>query len=273
MTPHAPRRRMRVISDASAFGLAAVEQAVELALRIDADLSGLYLENASLFRLALLPFARETGSVSGRRRPLEPAALEALSRRQARRVEHALAASAGRHGLSWSFRVQRGSLLRDALSLAAGVDAVVFGCATAAGSLAPRRRRGGVWVLVTSAEGERRRSAVSRAIRLAVDVCRELLVLVPGADRGELGRLRPDALPAGAPAVTLRTTPAEPGAVLDAVRRAGADLLILDGAVPGLTLERTLRDVLAQAPCAVLVTAEGSAEVGRAEDGGSDDAV
>jgi hypothetical protein len=273
MTPLGPRRQVRVISDASAFGLSAVEQAVELALRIDADLSGLYLENASLFRLALLPFAQETGSVSGRRRPLEPGALEALSRRQAHRIEQVLAERAGRRGLNWSFRVQRGSLLRDAMSLAAGVDAVLFGCAMAAAGVAPRRRRGGVWVLVLPAQDGGRRAAVARAVRLGLNDCRELLVLVPGAAAADLEHLRPDELPAGAPAVVLRALPADSRGVLEATRRAGAELLMLDGAAPGPALEQMLREVLAQAPCPVLVTAESSAEVGRAQDGGADDAI
>lgn len=273
MTPAPARRRVLVVSDATAYGLAAVERAADLALRIDAELSGLFMENVTLLRLALLPFVQETGLTSGRRWPLETQALEAAFRRDARRVERMLAEIAGRRGIAWSFSVRRGRPVHDALALAAGVEAVLFGREPLTADVAPRRARGGgAWLMLLAGADAGHRAALERALAVATGVCRELLVLVSGA-AADLDRLRPADLPPGAPAVTLRAVAAEAGAVLEAVRRGAPELLILEGAMPGLTPEDTLERVLAQAPCPVLVMGERSADERRAEHGGPDDAV
>lgn len=257
------RRRVLVVPDASPFGLAAVERAVELAQRIDAELSALFLEDADLFRLAALPFAAETGIVSGRRRPLEPALLEAHARREARRIQQALAESAGRRGLAWSFRVQRGSLARDALLIASGAEAVFFGVVVVAAVVPPRRTAAaGRWVLITAAEGNALQRAVDRVLAMADGACRELLVLLPGTSPAAIATQLPWTLPPGAPAVTLRAAPPDLGDVLAQARRAGGELLILTGAAPGLTPEQTLGRVLGRTACPVLWAPEPSAEVG-----------
>ncbi|MGB7837261.1 MAG: universal stress protein, partial [Terrimicrobiaceae bacterium] len=52
-------RRILVALDASAHSRAALEAACELALGLDAELSGLFVEDINLLRLAQLPFASE----------------------------------------------------------------------------------------------------------------------------------------------------------------------------------------------------------------------
>jgi hypothetical protein len=256
------RRRVLVVPDAGDFGLAAVEQAVSLALRIDAELSAIFLENADLFRLAMLPFARETGTTSGLARPLEPAALEAAMRRDARRVRQALQAAAGRHGLAWSLRVQRGRLAREVLTAAAEVEAVLLGWRPPAAPSARRQRHDGCWVALLPDAGKVAQRLLERVLDLATGACRELRVLVPGASPQALDELMPRALGPGAPAVILRVHPGQAEAVSEAARDARAELLILAGVAPGLMTERTLADLLARSPCPVLLLGEASGGAG-----------
>ena len=59
-------RRILVAVDASHHSIAALEAAVELATRFQAELLGLYVEDINLLRLAQLPFGREVGTFSHR---------------------------------------------------------------------------------------------------------------------------------------------------------------------------------------------------------------
>ncbi|MBK7177644.1 MAG: universal stress protein [Chloroflexi bacterium] len=52
-------QRILVALDASPHSLAALEAAIDLAERLDAELQGLFVEDINLLRLAQLPFARE----------------------------------------------------------------------------------------------------------------------------------------------------------------------------------------------------------------------
>lgn len=260
MSTQAGRRRVLVVPDAGAFGRAAVEQAASLAARIDAELSALFLENADLFRLAMLPFALETGIASGLRRPLDMAALEAALRRDAQRVQAALAEAAARSGVAWSLHVRRGSLAREVLTAAASGDAVLLGWQPAAAAPAPRRRPEGRWLVWLPEAGEAGRQVLERVLPLATGACRELLVLAPAAAPGALAGLVPRRLAVGAPAVVVRSRAGGVAGLAAEARHARAELIILPGAAP--EPERTLAALLARAPCPVLLLGEASAAAG-----------
>lgn len=78
-----------------------------LAKEMQAELLGLFVEDAELLRFAALPFAAEVGYPSAARRTLDLAAVERTLQRQATSLRQALAASLGGH--EWSFRVARSS--------------------------------------------------------------------------------------------------------------------------------------------------------------------
>jgi len=95
-----------------------LEAAASLAGRIDAELVGLFVEDAQLLRFAALPFAREIGMASARRSRLEVPALERAMRAHAADAERALAAAAQGTAPRWSFRVARGVVAAELIAVA-----------------------------------------------------------------------------------------------------------------------------------------------------------
>jgi len=92
----------------------------ELARRNQAELLGLFIEDIELLHFAALPFACEVGAASALGRSVDVAAMERFMRVRADELRTELAdALAGEH-VPWSFRVERGTLPRQAL--AAGIE-------------------------------------------------------------------------------------------------------------------------------------------------------
>jgi nucleotide-binding universal stress UspA family protein len=120
-------RRILVALDASVSSLAALEAAVALASRVEAELIGLFVEDVNLLKLAALPFACEVGFPSARRRRLESIAMERSLRAQAARARAALIAAAERWSVRCSFHVVRGEVTAQVLEAATEVDLLVLG--------------------------------------------------------------------------------------------------------------------------------------------------
>ncbi len=120
-------RRILVGLDASRHSLAALEAAVDLAARMEAELVGLFVEDINLLRLAELPFAREVGGFSATRRRLDSRQMERQLQVQAERARRALEAYARRVQVHWSFRVTRGGVALELLSAATEADLVILG--------------------------------------------------------------------------------------------------------------------------------------------------
>ncbi len=97
-----------------------LEAAASLAGRIDAELVGLFVEDAQLLRFAALPFAREIGMASARRSRLDVPALERAMRAHAADAERALAGAAEGTAPRWSFRVARGIVAAELIAAATG---------------------------------------------------------------------------------------------------------------------------------------------------------
>jgi len=104
---------------------------VALASRLEAELIGLFVEDADLLKLAALPFAREVGFPSAIRRRLGSAEMERSLRAQASRAEAALVAAADRQSVRCSFRVVRGQVTEQVLEAATEVDLLALGRAQA----------------------------------------------------------------------------------------------------------------------------------------------
>ena len=98
----------------------ALQAAAALAGSMDAELVGLFVEDAELLRFAALPFALEIGFASAQRRRLDVTEVERSLRAHAAEAERTLASTAERSAIRWSFRVARGFAATELLAAALG---------------------------------------------------------------------------------------------------------------------------------------------------------
>ena len=125
-------RRILVALDGSPHSLAALKAAAEMAARLHAELTGIFVEDINLLRLAGFPFACEVGSSSATRHELDRGAMERKLKASAERARHAMTETAGRLRIHWSFRVARGSVPAVLLASSSSADLVVLGRASRA---------------------------------------------------------------------------------------------------------------------------------------------
>lgn len=278
-------RRILVALDASRHSLAALDAAVELAARLEAELLGLFVEDINLLRLAGLPFAREVHFPSAVARQLDSPHLEQELKRQASQARRALKAAAEQAQIGWSFRVVRGQVTPEVLAAALDADLLTLGMASrpvtrrvrlgstarTAAAKAPRSvlllQHGlnvGLPVLVTFDGSAPARQALATAARLA-ETAKEgdgagLIVLLlgraaePDASRAETVEQEiADLLSGRGLAVRFRRLP---GAVVsnlvEAVRRERGGLLVLGGEEPLLQGE-AIQALLDEIDCPVLL--------------------
>jgi hypothetical protein len=97
-----------------------IDAIAELARSMEAELLGLFIEDAELLHFAALPFAREIGAASITPRAVDLAAMERFMRERAAELRDHLAEALGAHPLPWSFRVARGTTAQ--LLLAAATE-------------------------------------------------------------------------------------------------------------------------------------------------------
>lgn len=122
--------RILVALDASPHSLAALAAATDLAAALGAELTGVFVEDDDLVRMASLPFATEISLFSGEARGLAPASIKRGMRAQAARARRALIRRASRMGLRWRFEVIRGDIAERLLARAEGADIVIVGRAS-----------------------------------------------------------------------------------------------------------------------------------------------
>jgi nucleotide-binding universal stress UspA family protein len=120
-------RRILVALDVSPHSQAALEAAAELAISLRAELLGLFVEDIDLLKLAGSSFAWETGFFSASRRRVNTLEVERQLRAQGNRARQALAMTAGRAQVPWSFRITRGAIAPELLAAASEADLVILG--------------------------------------------------------------------------------------------------------------------------------------------------
>lgn len=119
--------RILVALDASPHSLAALAAATDLAAALGAELTGVFVEDDALVRMASLPFATEISFFSGEARALAPASIKRGMRAQAARARRALIRRASGMGLRWRFEVIRGDISERLLARSEAADIVILG--------------------------------------------------------------------------------------------------------------------------------------------------
>ncbi len=119
--------RVLVALDASPHSLTALDAAVELAALFDVELLGIFVEDTDLLRLAELPLASEVASFSASIQPLDTERMRLQLRAVAERARRALATSAERARVRWSFRVARGPVSAAVMESLGGRDLISVG--------------------------------------------------------------------------------------------------------------------------------------------------
>ena len=120
-------RRIAVALDASPNSIEALEAAAELASGIGAELRGIFVEDIKLLRLAGFPFIRELRYPSAGIERIDETRLQCELKALAERARKAIAATAKRAQLSWSFQVVRGEPAAEILAAAMQADLIVVG--------------------------------------------------------------------------------------------------------------------------------------------------
>jgi hypothetical protein len=120
-------KRIVVALDTGSLSRMAVEAAARLAIGLRAELEALFVEDANLRRLAVLPFAREQGIASAQSRRFDVAELDRAIAVQAQQMRRSLEAQARDLPLGWSLEIVRGDLIAVLLERTAGADLLVLG--------------------------------------------------------------------------------------------------------------------------------------------------
>ena len=119
--------RILVALDGSSHSLAALEAALDLADRFGAEVTGIFVEDENLLRLAGLPFVSEIGGFTAARRAIDGPEMERQVRAQSRRVRQVFARTTRRAQVTCSFRIARGAVLQEVLAAASEADMIVLG--------------------------------------------------------------------------------------------------------------------------------------------------
>ncbi len=167
--------RILVALDASEESQKALEATARLAADLEAELVGLFVEESELIEAAALPMTRLIPRHGQGQAALDPALMRRALRTTSSRARSALAATAERWQIKWSFRVVQGALGDEMLSQAHGHDLLAVG--------RPRRARQGA----RPAEDLRRVMAEAACsvllLRRGETRARPLVVLYEGSER------------------------------------------------------------------------------------------
>lgn len=197
---------------------AALDAAIELADRLQAELATLFIEDADLLRASLLPCVREVGRSSAQSRQLEFGQLQRMLKAAATQAEQRLRHNAESRALRFSFQVLRGRPVAQLLGLADRLDLILLPPPAWA-----RRRQPAHRPVVVLYDGGAE-SALAMAAGLARGTGSPLHVLIPADDEAHLRRR---AAQARAYAPGLALTAERAGDLAEQANRQMASALVL----------------------------------------------
>lgn len=272
----AEMRRILVALDASPESLAALEAAVAFARRTQAELLGLFVEDAEWLEAAASPYAREILYPSARTSAPDRAALERGVRQRSEEARQSLRSAAEEASLRWSFHCVRGTVAAELLSAGTQADLVVLGrcgwrlgAPTRLGSTARRiaesslpamlfsGRDGAIGEIFVVYDGS---GPAQQALALGVELARAdsgvLRVLLEAGSEAAAASLRAQAASATAAAnLTVHyrgIRPQEPADIQQALREA-PDPALLTGLSEGAPLPAAIRTILQDTKVPVLL--------------------
>ncbi|WP_461481050.1 hypothetical protein [Porticoccus sp.] len=109
-------RRILIALDAYSATETGLVTLVSIARRLNASLTGLYIEDSQLMSVAELPFSTEINYLSAEERELQPAELLRINKIAAARARRLLEKLSSRDKLAWTFAEESGELAVCALS-------------------------------------------------------------------------------------------------------------------------------------------------------------
>jgi hypothetical protein len=274
-SPPPSSRRIAVALDASEQSIRVMGLAAVIAAALQAELEGVFIEDAGLLRAVGLPFTREFRLTTRVEAAVDVQQLERELRAAARYARSSLEQSARRLGCSWSFRVWRGDLEAEILSAAGNAEMFTL---SLLGRFAPLRGRsfGGASAVATAtgasdagrATGEglvisilfNHSAGAARALgaagKLASGRPAKLYVILQGRDEADSEALRRAALEilgdAGADARFRSLGGSDARAIEEMVMQTGGDLFLVDSE-NRLLDRRTLWQSLKSVHCPVLI--------------------
>ncbi|MCX6178081.1 MAG: universal stress protein [Chlorobiales bacterium] len=120
-------RHIAVALDCSPHSIASLTAAAELARLMHADLTGIFVEDINLLRMAELPFCHEVRMYSSETEKFDFSRLERSLKLQAKAAADALQRIAGQFMVNYSFRVYRGIVPAEVILAALDADLLVLG--------------------------------------------------------------------------------------------------------------------------------------------------
>lgn len=120
-------RRILVALDSSSYSLAALEAAAKLAVRMEAELLGIFVEDINLLKIGKLPFIYRINFYSAKEEQLDSSTMEWEMKIQAEKARRKLMTMAEKMGLQWSFRTVRGDVIAEILAAALEADILSLG--------------------------------------------------------------------------------------------------------------------------------------------------
>jgi nucleotide-binding universal stress UspA family protein len=120
-------QRILVALDASPQSLAALDLAVEIAVKFQAELICIYVEDINWVRLADFPFSREIGRFSASSRIFDSSQIHRLMHAHARQVQRYLSFTAKRTNIRWSMQIVRGLISKELSAAAQESDLIILG--------------------------------------------------------------------------------------------------------------------------------------------------
>ncbi|NWG86843.1 MAG: universal stress protein [Hydrogenophilaceae bacterium] len=216
-------RRVLVALSGAEDEWASLDAAIDLAVRLQAELTTLFIEDADLLRASLLPCVREIGRLSAQSRQMEFGQLERALKAAASTAELRLRQTAEARALRYSFQVLRGRPVPQLLNLAERLDVVLL----APPAWERRRQLASRPIAVFYDASTGAEQALALAAGLARDTGSPLHALIPAKDEAIFARQWAQAR-AHAPGLVLSGERcADPAALPDQVNRQDVSALVL----------------------------------------------
>lgn len=120
-------RHILVGLDASQMSTAVLHTAVRLSAFLKADITGLFVEDMNLIRLAQLPFSSEVRYLTAGTRPLHQEQMQQVLHSHATWLRYEFGQTARERAVKWDFRVARGFVSQELLAAADQSDLLIVG--------------------------------------------------------------------------------------------------------------------------------------------------